>query len=204
MSRQQVNAGTAQPPRRSAARERILAAADQLFYGEGIRAVGVDRVVSEAEVTRATFYRHFPSKDALITEYLKARLQHDQEALARLRREHPDDPRTVLAGIVETLSVDTSVPDFRGCPYANLTAEICEVDHPARRVAAEHRAWLLGELESLLSELGVAQPDVVAEQLAMLRAGAMAVASVRSTDQLVSAFTKAWTTLIDHASAPGA
>ena len=155
-------------------------------------------------MTRATFYRHFPSKDDLIAEYLSGRLRHDQEALALLRREHPDDPRAVLTGVAEELSADTAAPYFRGCAYANLTAELCESDHPARRVAAEHRRWLLLELESLLEDLEVTRPDVVAEQLAMLRAGAMAVASVGSTDHLASAFTEAWTTLIDRAVSPSA
>ena len=80
--------------RPSAARSRILATADRLFYAEGIRAVGVDRVVSEAKVTRATFYRHFPSKDHLITAYLAGRLERDQD---QLNRAAPGPPRR-LAG----------------------------------------------------------------------------------------------------------
>lgn len=184
------------PPRRpSAARDRILAAADRLFYAQGIRAVGVDRVVSEAQVTRVTFYRHFPSKDHLIAEYLRRRLEHDQDEVERLRREHEDDPRAVLAGIVQALAADTASPDFRGCAYANLTAEFCEEEHPARSIAGEHRAWLLREVESLLTDLDVPRPDIVAEQLVMLRAGAMAVASVGSTPRLSDAFTDAWTVL---------
>jgi len=94
-----MNPQSAVPRRPSAARASILAAADRLFYAEGIRAVGVDRVVSEAQVTRVTFYRHFPSKDDLIAAYLQQRLHRDQGQLAQLRREHPDDPLAVLSGI---------------------------------------------------------------------------------------------------------
>src|SRR4051812_23843262 len=82
--------------RPSLARARILAAADRLFYGEGIRAVGVDRLMSEADVTRVTFYRHFPSKDDLIAAYLNGRLSRDKEQVAILRRGYPDDPHSVL------------------------------------------------------------------------------------------------------------
>ena len=180
------------------ARGRILAAADRLFYSVGIRAVGVERVVSEAQVTRVTFYRHFPSKDHLIAAYLAGRLERDQEQLARLRRDHPGDPRAALVGLGEELTRQTDSPGFRGCPYANLTAEYCDVDHPARSIAGEHRSWLLHEVEQLLDELGVASASVVAEQLVMLRAGAMAVASVSSTKNIETAFTDAWFTLIDQ------
>jgi AcrR family transcriptional regulator len=182
----------------SAARSRILATADRLFYGEGIRAVGVDRIVSEANVTRVTFYRHFPSKDDLISAYLKGRLQHDQYQLVRLRLKHPDDPEAVLTGVVKALAEDTAHVGFRGCPYANLTAEFCDEDHPARSIAAAHRSWLVGELAALLSDLGVARAELVAEQLVMLRAGAMAVASVKSTENIEAAFTDAWHALIDR------
>lgn len=182
----------------SAARSRILAAAGRLFYGEGIRAVGVDRVVAEAQVTRVTFYRHFPSKDAVISAYLKEQLRQDQAQLARLRRNHPDDPRAVLTGLVEELAGTIGRPGFRGCPYANLTAEYCDGDHPARGIAGQHRAWLLSEVNTLLTELGVARPHMVAEQLVMLRAGAMAVSSVGGSENVLAAFIEAWTALIDR------
>jgi AcrR family transcriptional regulator len=197
MSTQPATAEAASP-RPSAARARILAAADRLFYAQGIRAIGVDRVVAEAQVTRVTFYRHFPSKDHLIAAYLQRRLEHDQEQVAQLRRDHADDPRAVLTGLVVALAADTTAPGFRGCAYANLAAEYCDHDHPARSIAAEHRAWLLREVEDLLDELGVARARIVAEQLVMLRAGAMAVASVGSTDQIATAFTEAWTALINR------
>jgi hypothetical protein len=91
--------------------------------------------------------------------------------VAKLRRDNPD-PRAARTGIVEALAADTAVPGFRGRPYANLAAEFCDRDHPGRTIAA-------------------------AEQLVMLRAGAMAVASVGSTDQVASAFADAWKALID-------
>ncbi len=93
---------------------------------------------------------------------------------------------------------DTTAPGFRGCAYANLAAEFCDEDHPARGIAGEHRTWLLAEVHALLDQLGVEHPDLVAEQLVMLRAGAMAVASVGRTDQMGAAFRDAWTALVDR------
>jgi AcrR family transcriptional regulator len=189
---------TSVPAARSAAKSRILAAADRLFYGEGIRAVGVDRVVTEAQVTRVTFYRHFPSKDHLIAAYLQARLQRDREQLAALRRTHPGDPGAVLTGLAQDLAEDIAAPGFRGCAYVNVTAEYSDADHPARGIVGQHRAWLLAELHELLADLGVDRPDLVAEQLVMLRAGAMAVSSVGHTRNVQAAFVDAWSTLIER------
>ena len=182
----------------SAARTRILATADRLFYGEGIRAVGVDRVVAEARVTRVTFYRHFPSKDHLIVAYLQGRLDRDREQLARLRAEHPTDPRAVLTALAADVSADSASPGFRGCPYLNLTAEFCDADHPARSVAGAHRMWLKGEVQQLLTALEHDRVDLVSEQLVLLRAGAMAVACVGEPAGVAQAFTDAWNALVDR------
>jgi AcrR family transcriptional regulator len=177
------------------AKERILRAADRLFYGEGIRAVGVDRVVTEAGVTRVTFYRHFPSKDHLISAYLSRRLQRDRDQLEGLRATHPNDPETVLAALAEALVAELGKPGFRGCAFANVTAEYCDEVHPARPVAQEHQAWLLDQVGTLLGELGHARPEPVAEQLVMLRAGAMALSAVGHRDEVDTAFRQGWATL---------
>jgi AcrR family transcriptional regulator len=180
----------------SAARARLLATADRLFYAEGIRAVGVDRVLAEAQVTRVTFYRHFPSKDDLIVAYLAGRLQRDREEVADLRAATPGDPRAILRGIGDLVTAASRSAGFRGCAYLNLTAEYCDVDHPARGVAAEHRSWLRGVVHELLVELGHPRAGVVAEQLVMLRAGALAVGSVGDPDAVGVAFGDAWNTLL--------
>jgi AcrR family transcriptional regulator len=177
------------------AKERILRAADRLFYDEGIRAVGVDRVVTEAGVTRVTFYRHFPSKDHLITAYLSRRLQRDRDQMEGLRAVHPNDPETVLAALAETLVAELAMPGFRGCAFANVTAEYCNDVHPARPVAEEHQAWLLYEVGTLLRELGHTRPEPVAEQLVMLRAGAMALSAVGHRAEVDAAFRQGWATL---------
>src|SRR3954469_21253133 len=89
-------AATTPGGRSSAARERILATADRLFYNEGIHAVGIQRVIAESSVTRVTLYRHFPSKDDLISAYLELRAEYDRAQVGGIIQAHPDDPRQAL------------------------------------------------------------------------------------------------------------
>lgn len=157
----------------SAARTRILETADNLFYREGIRAVGVDRVVAESKVTRVTFYRHFPSKDDLVVAYLRARSQREHEQLAAARAALTGDPRAVLRAIVDAIVAESCTPGFRGCPYINAAAEYADPDHPVRRVVAEHRRWFKEQMAELMTELGHPDANSAADQMVMLRDGAM-------------------------------
>lgn len=166
-------AAKATPAKPSAARARILAAADRLFYNEGIRAVGVDRVVAESEVTRVTFYRHFPSKDDLIVAYLSARSQREHEQLAAARAAMTGDPRAVLRAIVSAIVAESCAPGFRGCPYINAAAEYADREHPVRKVVSEHRAWFKQQMAELMAELDHPQADSAADQMVLLRDGAM-------------------------------
>lgn len=163
-----------------------------------MRAVGVDRVIVAAGVTRVTFYRHFPSKDHLVAAYLCARLDRDRAALATLRTASPDDPRAVLLAVAEVTVADVTAPGFRGCPYVNVAAEYPDPAHPARAVGAAHRAWLLATVENLLAAAGHTRYAEVAEQLVMLRAGLMAVSAVADHTTSAQAFLEAWTALTRH------
>ncbi|WP_214402351.1 TetR/AcrR family transcriptional regulator [Pseudonocardia lacus] len=151
----------------SEARERLLRTASALFYAEGIRAVGVDRVVEEAGVTRATFYRHFPGKDDLVVAYLG--VVHDavrdaageEAGAARLRR--------TVGAMTETLCS----PGFRGCSFINAAAEFADPDSPVHRAVAAHRGWLSALFATDLAAAGHPDPDGAAAHLMMLRDGAM-------------------------------
>jgi AcrR family transcriptional regulator len=156
----------------SAARARILQTADRLFYNEGIRAVGVDRVVAEAQVTRVTFYRHFPSKDDLVVAYLTVRSQREQDAVAAAREALPNDPRGVLRAIVADLLEQARSPGFRGGAYINAAAEYPDPQHPVRQVVTAHRAWLRNLMAELLAELHHPAPDAAADQMVMIYDGA--------------------------------
>lgn len=158
--------------RTSPVRERILAAADEYFYTEGIRAISADRLIAEAGVSKVTFYRHFPSKDDLVVAYLEGRAEVERRALEGLRAQAGDAEGTLVA-IARSIAEFTCSPGFRGCPFINAAAEFADPAHPARKVIAAHRAWFASFVKDLLAEMGIDDRDVVADQLIILRDGGM-------------------------------
>jgi AcrR family transcriptional regulator len=124
--------------RPSAARERLLETADRLFSSEGIRAVGIDRIIAEANVAKMTLYAHFASKDELILAALRYReakvLAFFEEAIARYSR-RKDPLQAFFAALKELLEQ----PDFRGCPFLNAAAELADAEHPGMTFVREHK-----------------------------------------------------------------
>ena len=167
-------------------RERILDAATRRYYADGIRAVSADRLIAEAGVSKVTFYRHFPTKDDLITAYLAQRVTQSEELLTQKRAELAGDPAGVLRWYAEEVGALACKPGFRGCPFINAAAELSQPDHPGHRVVTEHRTWLVGQFAELLTELGVDDVDARADQLMMLRDGAMVAGYVGRTPEAVA------------------
>ncbi|MQA35790.1 TetR/AcrR family transcriptional regulator [Modestobacter roseus] len=156
----------------SEARERLLRTASTLFYAEGLRAVGVDRVIAEASVTRATFYRHFPGKEDLVVAYL-----HGVDRAVRDR-----------AGVVPTGAAEAArwlhaltamVGDtvcgvgFRGCAFINAAAEYPDPASPVRRAVRAHREWLEDGVRTAFATVGHPDPADAARRWLVLRDGAM-------------------------------
>jgi AcrR family transcriptional regulator len=163
---------TAGPRQTSPVRDRILAAATEYFYSQGIRAVSADRLIAAAGVSKVTFYRHFPSKDDLVVAYLEGRAEVERQALEQLRAQTGNADDTLIA-IARAIADITCSPGFRGCPFINAAAEFADPAHPARKAIATHRAWFASFVKDLLGELGIQDRDAVADQLIMLRDGAM-------------------------------
>lgn len=185
----------------SEAARRILAAAAPRFYLDGIRAVSADAVMADAEVTKATFYRHFPTKDHLVAAYLATMSAAEQHAVSTWRAQHPGDPSTVLRRYADTLTTQACGAGFRGCPFLNALAEYPEAENPVRAVVDGHRRWMLDTTTQLLTELGVADARSTALALVMLRDGAMVA---DATPELVgAALTSAGTVLVHAARHPG-
>ncbi|WP_433296255.1 TetR/AcrR family transcriptional regulator [Pseudonocardia sp. CA-142604] len=153
-------------------RERILAAANEQFYAEGIRAVSADRLIAAAGVSKVTFYRHFPSKDDLVVAYLDGRAAVERHALEQLRSQTGDACGTLLA-IAHAIADMSCSPGFRGCPFINAAAEFADPAHPARKAIATHRAWFATFVKDLLGEMAIPDRETVADQLIILRDGAM-------------------------------
>jgi AcrR family transcriptional regulator len=158
---------TAVRRRQGSARRRVLDAAGTLFYAEGIHAVGVDRVIAEAAVAKATFYHHFPSKDALVGAYL----QEQSDQVRGVTLPTGDTPEEQILSVFDAIGEYTCGPGFRGCAFVNAAAEYPDPRHPVRRVIAAHREWFHGVLRDLLTAAG--RPDAVrtAAMLVVLRDG---------------------------------
>jgi AcrR family transcriptional regulator len=120
--------GSPKPP--SEARQRILETADRLFYQNGIRAVGVDRVIAEAGVAKMTLYAHFPSKDDLIVAVLRHREDALREFVGEAMGRHAKRAKDRLRAFFAALKDLFSQSGFRGCPFQNALAELADPDHP--------------------------------------------------------------------------
>lgn len=150
--------------------DRILETADRLFYGQGIRAVGVDKVAAEVGISKRTLYNHYPSKDALILAYLSRRFTPNRTS------EGP--PAEEILEAFDRLERTLARDDFRGCPFVNAVAELGEPEHAANQIALafkdHRRAWF----RDRLLRLNVANPEALAIQLYILVDGAVASALV--------------------------
>jgi AcrR family transcriptional regulator len=156
----------------SEARARLLGTASRLFYAEGLHAVGIDRIVATAEVTRATLYRHFPSKDDLVVAYLTGADEAVRSRMdaARAEAASTDD---VVRAVGRAIGDDIARPGFRGCAFLNAAAEYPDRDHPVHRAVIKHRDWFLASMVELFSETGKPDPEPAARHFVMLRDGAM-------------------------------
>ncbi|GIG54664.1 TetR/AcrR family transcriptional regulator [Demequina activiva] len=152
---------------RGHAREAILAAAIPQFNALGIRAVSADRVIALAGVSKVTFYRHFPSKEALVVAYLEAELARVQAVVANAAGA---GTTTTLA---HALAQEICRPDFRGCPFINAAAEYPDAEHPVREVVTRFRAWMTQTIAAALAVRDVADADGVARHIMMMRDGAL-------------------------------
>ena len=161
------------PAAKPSMRELIIQAAAVLFYAQGIRAVSADKIIAKVGITKVTFYRHFPGKDDLVVAYLERRSQWERDAVEGARQATAGAPAEAFRLIAEGIGAESRTPGFRGCPFINAAAEYADADHPVRKVVDSHRRWFRGVLEDLLREIGVADVSGAADQLVMLRDGAM-------------------------------
>ena len=164
------------------ARDRILAAANELFYREGIRAIGIDTVIEKAGVAKMSLYRAFPSKDDLIAAFLEMRDGMYWQWWDSVVSRHPDDARAQLRRLFQALAKRTSSPQYRGCPFVNTSVEFPDPTHPGRPVIARHMEELRQRLAALVAGLGIAQPKALTDQLMLLMEGAYSVGNTMGAD----------------------
>ncbi|HEX9397858.1 MAG TPA: helix-turn-helix domain-containing protein [Burkholderiales bacterium] len=170
---------------------RILAAADKLFYRQGIRAVGVDAVAAEAGVSKRTLYHHYRTKDDLIAAYLTSRFRHMAPSDAPAREQ--------VLGYFDYLERAFERADFRGCPYVNAVTELSDPKHAAAGIARQfkdqRRQWFL----ALLTRIGVREPGSLATQLQLLGEGALSSYMVRNDPAVARSARAAAEVLLDAA-----
>ncbi|MFI6793988.1 TetR/AcrR family transcriptional regulator [Nonomuraea sp. NPDC050383] len=159
--------------RPSEARSRLLNTATRLFYAEGIHAVGIDRIVAEAKVTRATLYRHFPGKEDLVLAYL-----NQVDLVMRDQAEEAVAAGLPAAGTLQALSASIAQgirsPDFRGCAFLNAAAEYPDPESPVHKAVLAHRQWFLDTVTELLARIQETGAEPAARHFVMMRDGAMA------------------------------
>ena len=162
---------------RPAAPERVLEIASELFYGEGINTVGVDRIAAEADASKATLYAHFGSKDGLVAAYLDRRAALSREQL-KAHLDSQADAREQLLNVFESLVDWYSQDDFRGCHFIHAGSELTDPEHPAVIVTKRHRRWVKNLFAELSEALGAPDPQMLAAQLLMLYDGATVAADL--------------------------
>ncbi|HKT96501.1 MAG TPA: TetR/AcrR family transcriptional regulator [Paraburkholderia sp.] len=156
------------------AQEHLLLAADELFYREGVRAVGVEAVVERAGVNKMSLYRQFSSKDDLVVAYLKRCDERFFERFEASIAKHPGDPARQLVQYFDDLARRASAPDYRGCPFVNVSAEFPDAAHPARQSVTDNKTKLIARLNELARAANAADPAALADELALLIEGVYA------------------------------
>jgi AcrR family transcriptional regulator len=185
---------------RQPARERILDTAFRLFYAHGPRGVGVDTVIAESGVAKATLYRHFPRKDDLVLAYLDT---VDRTWLGQLRAAAEaagDQPRDQLIGLFDALRTACRSESYHGCAFLNTAAEF-DAGTAVHARTVEHKNVVRAWLAALAHRAGAADPDQLARQLSLLLDGGLG-AGVLDADPAAADAAKAAATVLVHATCP--
>ncbi len=157
-------------------RRRILDTAAELFYREGVRSVGVDRIAAEADVAKMTLYSHFKSKDELVVAWLRRR---DEEWMSWLKGAVERRDGTGLLAVFDAMREWFEKPDFRGCAFINAHAELGWSNPAAAEIVASHKQALTEYLARLARSEGAAEPEALARELLLLVEGAIVTASIQ-------------------------
>lgn len=160
-------------PAPSAARDRILATAFGLFYARGLRTVGVDTIIAQSGVAKATFYRHFPAKDDLILAYLDQVDRIWTGQLEAAAQAAGPEPAEQLVGLFDALTSACRRPGYRGCAFINAAAETAP-GTPVHDRTVAHKQRVLTWIRDLAQRAGATRPDQLARSLTLLLDGGLA------------------------------
>jgi AcrR family transcriptional regulator len=178
------------------ARERLLEAANDLFYAEGVHTVGIDRVIERAGVAKASLYSAFGSKEELVRAYLERRAQTRQQRILQRIACH-EGARERIFAIFDLLGEIASEPQFRGCAFVNASAEGPRGGTRSRQVCLDMRSWIRGLFVDLARDCGAREPERLGRSLALLYDGALVGASMDGEPAVVAEARAAAEVLID-------
>lgn len=159
-------------------REQIVTEALKLFYRDGFTATGVDKIISEAKVSKKTLYNHFKSKDELILATLRKRDEMFRNNLMRETERQGSSPREQLLAIFDVVGDWFREKTFSGCMFINASAEFSDADNPSHIISAEHKRLVCEYIRSIAAEAGAADPEELAKRLNLLIEGAIVDAHV--------------------------
>lgn len=180
------------------ARERLIQAADTLFYREGIHATGIDRLVEAADVAKMTLYNNYSSKDELVAAWLAWRHENWEQRLAS-RLDRAESAADRILAVFDAYLDSATEPGHRGCAFLNAAAEIPAAEHPARAVVLSHKQGVLDFLVEQAKEYGADEPEQLGEQLFVVLEGGVVSAGVRGDPDPIRAARSAAETLIKAA-----
>jgi AcrR family transcriptional regulator len=156
------------------AKEHILGVAGNLFYQQGIRAIGVDTIVAQAGVAKTTLYDHFPSKDDLINAYLEEQDRVFWQNVEAILSEYRDEPKGQLLALFDSFETMIASPQSLGCPFISAVSEFPELNQPGHAISLSHKQKVRARLEELARQAGVAEAEQLADQLMLILDGAFA------------------------------
>lgn len=186
-------------PARASARDRLVTAAATLFQENGIQATGVDAIIESAGVAKATFYRHFPSKDDLIVAWLRDPRARWFERVQARAQASGAAPRDEILLFFEATAEWLEAEGYRGCAFLNTSVEITDPQHPARQVIRETLDEILAYLRDRLGAAGFRDAELLAMELQALLAGAISMAVARRTGAYALTAREAARRLLDEA-----
>ena len=172
----EASASTPTAPTALGARERILRTADALFYQRGVRSVGIDEIIAVAGVAKASLYRYFESKDALVAEYLRLRDEQWFASFVSAVELRSATPRGRLLAVFDVLEEWFQGDDFRGCAFQNAVVELADRRHPGHAIAVANKQAVRRYLRDVAAEAGIADGGGLGDQIAVLAEGAIVTA----------------------------
>ncbi|WP_054309538.1 TetR/AcrR family transcriptional regulator [Mesorhizobium sp. 1M-11] len=189
-------------PTANTTRERIVAAASKLFYGQGVRAVSVDAVAEKAGLTKRTFYYHFASKDDLIAAYLERRDQPNLGLFRHWFMESEGELADKVDAIFQTLGQAARRPAWKGCGFLRTAAELADMPgHPAIRIGIAHKKRFEDWLKTIFEADGIQEAELLARQVLLLLDGSFATVLLNRDPSYMESAGTAAATLVRAAQA---